>query len=268
MTWRATWLRAQLTGIAVSCMVWLVLFALEPNLTTLSWIVGAALVAAWPSRLVFHLRSGGRGVSSSDRHLVLRAVAPIQALRGRQEPGVLVSTRRSIGLVVGARELVVGAKLLDGLRMRRISQLQFATLTARMVGVAEVNESRLVAAVELFCLPWSLLQRLGRRLAGLAPWPARTSGVQRSIAWLVLALAAIDLYHRALRISLVMVVLVGVAAVTTGRFSRAWAARLAQLGEVEVRRSSLSPERPAEADPWAFLFDDDVERRRDREVWP
>lgn len=268
MTWRAIWLRAQLTGIAVSGMVWLVLSALEPNFVALAWLVGAALVAAWSSRLVFRLRCGGRLVSSSDRQVVLRAVAPIQSLRGRREPEVLVSSRRSIGLVCGSRELAVGEKLLDGLRTHRISELQVATLAARSVGVAAVNRSRVVATVELFCLPWSLLQRLGRWLARQVPGPARMSRLQRWIAWLVLGLAAVDLYQRALWVSLVMVVLVGVAAVTTGRFNRAWAVRLAQLAEAEVRRSGLTPTPPAEPDPWAFLYEDEAERRRDREVWP
>ena len=268
MKWHATWLRAQLTGLAVSGAIWLVISALEPKLVALAWISGALLVVAWPSRLVFRLRCGGRAASTNDRQIVLRAVAPIQSLRGRREPEVLASDRRSIGLVVGRHELVVGQKLLDGLRTHRISELQFATLAARSVGVGAVNGSRLVAAVELFCLPYSLLQRLGRWLTQTAPRPARKSGVQRWIAWLILVLAATDLYTRGLWVSLVMVVLVGVAAMTTERFSRAWAVRLAQLAESEVRRSGLSPERPGEPDPWAFLFEDEAERRRDREVWP
>ncbi|HPZ51042.1 MAG TPA: hypothetical protein PLA44_14415 [Propionibacteriaceae bacterium] len=267
MRWRAIWLRAQLTGIAVSSMVWLVLSALEPALVALAWICGAALVATWPSRLVFRLRCGGRRVSSDDRQIVLRAVAPIQSLRGRREPEVLVSGRLSIGLVIGQHRLVVGKKLLNGLRTHQISELRFATLAARSAGVAVVNGSRVVAGVELFCLPWSLLQRLGHRLARPAPWPAWKSGIQRWIVGLVLALAAVDLYRRALWVSLAMVVLVGVAAVTTGRLNRAWAVRLAQLAEAEVPGSGLSPERPAEPDPWAFLFHDEAERR-DRELWP
>lgn len=268
MTWPATWLRAQLTGIAVSCMVWLVLSALEPNLVALAWLIGAVLVAAWPSRLAFRLRTGGRRVSSSDRQTVLRAVAPIQSLRGRNEPEVLVSRRRSIGLVVGSRELAVGEKVLDGLRTRRISDVQFATLAASTVGVAVVNRSRLVAAIGLFCLPWSLAQRGGRWLTHLVPGSVRVSRLQRWIAWLVLGIAAVDLYERALWVSLAMVILVGIASVTTGRFNRAWAVRLAQLAEAEVRRAGLSPTPPVEPDPWAFLFEDETERRRDREVWP
>lgn len=268
MTWHAIWLRAQLTGVAVSGSIWLVLFALEPNLVALAWLCGAVLVAAWRSRPVFRLRCGGRPASANDRRIVLGAVAPTQSLRGRRQPEVLVSRCRSIGLIVGRHELVVGRKLLDGLRTHWISELQFATLAARGVGVGPVNGSRLVAAVELFCLPWSLLQRLARWLVQLAPGPARKSGLQRWISGVVLVLAASDLCRRGLWVSLVMVVLVGVAAVTTSRFSRAWAVRLAQLAEAEVHRSGLSPERPDEPDPWAFLFEEEAERRRDREVWP
>lgn len=268
MTWHAIWLRAQLTGLAVSGAIWLVISALEPNLVALAWISGVLLVVAWPSRPVFRLRCGGRPASVNDGRIVLRAVAPIQSLRGRREPEVLVSGRRSIGLVLGRHELVVGQTLLDGLRTHRISELQFGTLAARSVGVGAVNGSRLVAAVELFCLPYSLLQRLGRWLTQTAPWPARKSGVQRWIAWLILVLAATDLYTRGLWVSLVMVVLVGVAAITTERFNRAWAVRLAQLAEAEVRHCGLSPDRLQEPDPWSFLFENEAERRHNRELWP
>lgn len=267
MTWRAIWLRAQLTGITVSCMVWLVLSALEPNLVALGCLAGAVVVAAWPTRLALRLRCGGRPVTACDRERVLRAVAPIRSMRGRREPEVWVSRRRSVGLIVGQHELVVSEKLLEGHRTRRVSDLQFATLTARAVGVAAVNRSRLVAAVELFCLPWSLVRRLGRHLQPKAPRRCFTTHIQRCVAGLVLVVAAIDLYQRALWVSLVMVVLVGVAAVTTGRFNRAWAVRLAQMAEAEVRRSGLAPDEPTEHDPWAFLYDE-RERHRRREVWP
>lgn len=267
MTWRATWLRAQITGIAVSCMVWLVLSALAPSLVALGWLAGAVVVTAWPTRLVLRLRCGGRPVTASDLESVLRAVAPIQSMRGRREPEVWVSRCRSVGLIVGQHELVVSEKLLEGHRTRRVSDLQLATLTARAVGVAAVNRSRLVAAVELFCLPWSLVRRLGRHLQPKAPRRFFTTRIERGVAGLVLIIAAVDLYQRALWVSLAMVVLVGVAALTTGRFNRAWAVRLAQIAEAEVRRSGLAPEEPEEPDPWAFL-DDERERRHRREVWP
>ena len=96
MTWRAIWLRAQLTGVAVSCMVWLVLSALAPSLVALGWLAGAAVVAAWPTRLALRLRCGGRPVTAVDRETALRAVAPIQSMRGRREPEVWVSRRRSV----------------------------------------------------------------------------------------------------------------------------------------------------------------------------
>lgn len=221
MTWRVAWLRAQLTGVAVSCMVWLVLSALAPSLVALGWLAGAVVVAAWPTRLALRLRYAGRPVTANDRATVLRAVAPIHSMRGRSEPGVWVSRRRSVGLIVGQHELVVSEKLLNGLRTRRVSDLRFATLTAQAVGIAAVNRSRLVAAMELSCLPWSLVQRLGRGLQRQAPSRFLTSRIQRCVSGLVLIVAAIDLYQRALWVSLVMVVLVGVAAVTTRRFNRA-----------------------------------------------
>ena len=147
MTWRATWAAAQITGVAVSSMVWLMLSALEPTIVAAVWLAGAVLVAMWPSRLAFRLRYGGRRVSPADRLMVLRAVAPVQQLRGRNQPEVRVTRRPGVGLAVGPRCLVVSHNLLDGLRSHRVTDLQFATLAARSVGTLAVTESRLVAAV-------------------------------------------------------------------------------------------------------------------------
>ena len=266
MTWRGTWARAQITGVAVSGMVWLMAAAFKPDIVTLLWLLGAVLVVTWPSRLAFRLRYGGRRVSTSDRLMVLRAVAPVQQLRGRSQPEVRVSRRRGSGLAVGPHCLVVSQSLLNRLRSHLITDLQFATLAARSVGTSTVTESRLVAAVVLFCWPWSLLERLFRWVVGPLPRTVRGSGVARWIPWLVLVLAVIELHQRGLWVSLVMVVLLGIAMVTTGRCNRAWAVRLEQLSSAEVSRCGLAPQQPEEPDPWAFLLGDEP-RRRDRELW-
>jgi hypothetical protein len=268
MTWRAIWLRAQLTGVAFSTMVWLVLSALEPDVVALLWLAGAALVAAWPSRLIFRARFAGRLVSPADRELVLRAVAPIQSLRGRNQPEVRASRRRLAGVAVGPGIVVVGQQLLDRLRSRRVSEVQFATLAAGCVGVAAVNQSRLVVAVDLFCLPWSLVRRLSRAAIFRLPRRVLSTAFGRVMAGLVLGIAVADLFQRGLWVSLVMVVLVGFAAVTTGRFYRAWAVRLDELAQDGVRRCGLAQENrtPAAPDPWTSLLRDE-QGSRDREVW-
>lgn len=268
MTWRAIWLRAQFTGVAFSTMVWLVLPALEPHVVALVWLAGAVLVAAWPSRLVFRARFAGRRVSPADRELVLRALSPIQSLRGRNQPEVRTSRRRLAGVAVGPGIVVVGQQMLDRLRSHRVSVLQFATLAARCLGVAAVNQSRLVVAADLFCLPWSLVRRLSRATIFRLPRRVLATAFGRVMAGLVLAIAVTDLFQRGLWVSLVMVVLVGVAAVTTGRLDRAWAVRLDELARDEVRRCGLAQQNrtPAAPDPWTSAFSDEQERR-DREVW-
>jgi hypothetical protein len=268
MTWRAIWLRAQLTGIAFSSMVWLVLSALEPDVVALSWLAGAVLVAAWPSRLMFRARFAGRPVSPADRDLVLRAVAPIQSLRGRNQPEVRTSRPPQAGVAVGPGLVVVGQQLLDKLRSQQVSELQFATLAARCLGLAAVNQSRLVVAVDLFCLPWSLVRRLSRAAIFRLPRRVLATVFGRAMAGLVLVLASFDLFQRGLWVSLVMVVLVAVAAVTTGRFDRAWAVRLDELAQDGVRRCGLAQENrtPAAPDPWTTLLRDE-QKQGDREVW-
>lgn len=269
MTWRAIWMRAQITGIAVSSMVWLMFSALEPDIVELVWLLGALLVAIWPSRVAFWVRHGGRRVSPSERLLVVGAVAPIQRLRGRNEPVVWVSHRPGVGLAVGPRCVVVSRSVLDGLRSHRITDLQFATLAARSVGLLRVSESRLVAAVGLFCWPWSVMEHLFGAVVRRLPRPGRGPALLRWVPWLVWVLALAELYQRGLWVSLVMIVLLGVAMVTTPRCNRAWSVRREQLAQAGVARCGLAPlaPNPAQPDPWAFLFKNDEDRRRDREVW-
>jgi uncharacterized membrane protein len=232
------------------------------------WLTGAVLVAAWPSRLMFRARFAGRQVTPADRELMLRAVAPIQSLRGRNQPEVRASRRPLTGVAVGPGIVVVGQQLLEKLRSRRVSEVQFATLAARCVGVAGVNQSRLVVAVDLFCLPWSLVRRLSRAAIFRLPRRVLATAFGRTMAGLVLVLAAVDLFQRGLWVSLVMVVLVGVAAVTTGRFHRVWAVRLDELAQDGVRRCGLAPENRtlAAPDPWTTLLRDE-QIQGDLEVW-
>ena len=266
MTWRGTWAIAQITAIAASSMVWLILSALRPSIVGLLWLFGAVLVVTWPTGPAFRWRCGGRRVSASDRLMVLRAVAPVQRLRGRNQPEVLVSRRPGIDLAVGPRCLIVSHSLLNGLRSHRVTNHRFATVAARSVGTSAVTKSRMVAAVELYCLPWSLMERFVHSVVGHVPQMVRGRGVARWIPWLVLTLAVVELSRRGLWVSLAMVVLVGLAMVTTGRCNRAWAVRLEQLAQAEVSRCGLAAQQPEDPDPWAFLFDED-HRRRDREVW-
>jgi hypothetical protein len=268
MSWRGIWLRAQLSGITISSVVWLVAAALEPTFVAVAWTLGALLVAAWSSRLALQLRCGGRRVSSTDRQLVSRAVAPVRSLRGRCEPEVRVTRRRRVGIIVGAHSLVINRALLDALRAHRISELHLATLAARAVSVAPVNGSRLVAAVELFCLPWSLLRRLTRAVAGAIPRLSPVTGIASWMAWVVLTLAVIELHQRELWVSLVMVLLAGIGLTTSGRTTRAWARRLEELAEAEAQRSGLRLDRPEEPDPWDFLHEHDADPRPERGVWP
>lgn len=268
MKWRGIWLGAQLSGIAISSMAWLVAAALEPTFVAVAWALGAVLVAAWPSRLALQLRCGGRRVSSEDRQLVSRAIAPVRSLRGRNEPEVRLTHRRRIGVLVGAHSLVISQALLDALRAHRVSELHLAIMAARAVGVAPVNGSRVVAAVELFCLPWSLLRRLARSVAGAVPRLAFGSAIATWMAWVVLTLAAIELYQRGLWVSLVMVLLAGLGLTLSGRTTRSWAQRLEELADAEAQRSGLRLDRPEEPDPWDFLLEHDADPRPERGVWP
>lgn len=243
MSWKWTWARAQLTAVVASALVWLVVLALFP-LAFAGAIAAAVGVAGWTSRPGLWWRFGARRMTVADRDLVLAALVPVQALRGRGQPELLVSRRPGPAIVAVGRRLVVGAALVDRLRRGEISDERFCGLAARALGLGPVHRSRLVAAAELFTLPWSVLAAIvqpaahrARRLPlATASWHGR---------WLFLGLAVVDLVQRGLWVSVAMLVLVGIATVTTPCWNRAWAACQTSLAETEAERHGFGARPPA-----------------------
>ena len=114
------------------------------------------------------------------------------------------------------------------------SDHELCRLTVGAFGLVEVNRSRLVAAVAVFCAPWALLAIIASTLVG----PVSSLGLVRfgwRIRWLFLALAAVDLYGRGHWPGLVMLALAAVVTVTTPRWSRAWTARQAAMADQAAR---------------------------------
>jgi hypothetical protein len=229
MGWRWVWLRAQLTGIAVSAMVWLVWAALAPLSAAGLVLLGVLVVAGWSSRPVLWWRYGARRLPAAEAETMWQALVPLEWLRGRSQPRLWVGSRLGADVFAAApRQLIISERLAAQVGDHRVSDHELCWLTARAFGLVEVNRSRLVGAVSVFCAPWALLEIIAGTLTG----PVASLGLVRfawRIRWLFLALAGIDLYGRGHWPGLIMLALVAVATLTTPRWNRAWAARQAAM---------------------------------------
>lgn len=231
MNWRWAWARSRLTAIVASGFCWLILTNLAPAIVAVSVMVGVAMVVGWRTSPLLWWRFGARRVEAAEAEAVWRALVPLEWLRGRNQPRLWVSRRVGSGVIApDPGQLVFGERLLRQIRQHQVSDREVCRLVVRALGTAEVNRSRIVATVEVFCIPWAILSFAARAvsrpavsmpLVGFA-WRAR---------WVFFLLAAADLYGRALWAGLVMLVLVAVATVTTPRWNRAWVVRQREMAD-------------------------------------
>ena len=230
MRWRWVWLRSRVTACAVSAVIWLIVACLAPAVMVGVLAVAVVAVAGWRSALVLRCRYGVCRASSDEAAIVWRALVPVAGLRGRNQPSLYVSDRLGcVVCAVDARTIVVSRRLLGWIRDSRIADLAVCELVVRALALAPVQRSRLVAAVRLFCLPWTVLAAVARPVNRLARR-------LRPLVWVFALMAAYDLYRRSEGVAIVVLVLVVVATVTTPRFDRAWAIRRQAIADAAVRR--------------------------------
>lgn len=223
MTWRWVWLRSRLTAIVASALIWIVLLSLVPDVAAAFVLLGVVLVAGWRTRLLLWWRFGICRVAPADAEVVWRALVPFEWLRGRKQPQLWSSGHVHAEVVAAdARQLVLSERLIGQVSRHSVPDQDLRRLVVRALATADVRRSRLVAAVEVFCLPWSILASVARAVARpvaflrlpVLAWHAR---------WLFVGLAAADLYGQEQWPGLVMLLLAAIATVTTPRWSRDWA---------------------------------------------
>jgi hypothetical protein len=232
--WRLRWAFAQLTGVLFSTAVWVVLIAAAPWFVAGALLAGAVLVAAFRTRPVLRLAFGARPAVAADRDAVLRAIVPVASLRGRNQPQVFVASgRRAAGggvLVPGPRVLVVWGSLVASIRSGALSDLEVSALVARAFGQLPAFGSKVVLAVDLYCLPWAIVESIATRIQGrLARMPSLA--VSWRMRLVVFGLGLIDAFGSSRWEAALLLVVVAVLTYTTGPSRRAWQRRLAELGD-------------------------------------
>lgn len=240
--WRARWAIAQITGLLFSSLIWVVLLASAPKWVFGALLAGTVFVLAFRTRPVLRLSVGARPAAPADRDAVLRAIVPVASLRGRNQPRVFVATgRRAAGWDVTAidrRTLLVSEATLSRIAAGTISDLEVSACVARTFGQLPVLGSRLVLAVDLFCLPWTAVHAITSRISS-----DLTRVPPMSFAWrmrpVVFGLGLLDAVQHSRWEAAVPLFVLSVLTYTTRRSNRAWQRRLAELGDCRAEDEGL-----------------------------
>jgi len=240
--WRARWALAQITGVIVSSVFWIVLVASAFEAAVAALLVGAVFVAAYGTRPVLWLAFGARPAAVADRDVVLRAIVPIASLRGRNQPHVFVGRgRKAVGwdvLVPHRHTLLVSESMLAAITAGRISDSEVSALVAHASGQLPVLGSRAVLAVEIYGLPWAVAQAIMAKVA------KRFSGVPlMSLSWklrpVVFGLGLLDAVQSGRWEAAIPLAVMAVLTYTTGPLDWAWRRRLTELGDRRVSDEGL-----------------------------
>ncbi len=240
--WRACWAAAQITGVLVSSYVWLLLALAFPAATAAIVLAGVGYVVGRTGRAGMWWRFGARPATSAEQHRVLAATVPVTALRGRHEPAIWIGLRMDTGAVVmvGERHLVVGADVLRRVLTGDLADEQVSALVTHALGQRHMHGSPLVAAVEVYCLPWELVAMVAnhvgraRRRVPLLPlaWRAR---------WVVFGMALIDSVRGSRWPALIGVALIALLSLTTGYLQGRWIKRMHALGQQRAAADGFGP---------------------------
>lgn len=242
MSWRGAWLRAQITGLVFSSVVWLVVAGLSLPAAALVLLIGVGLLAGRNTRAGLWWRFGARPATGFERDQVLAAIVPIGSLRGRHQPRIWIG-RRLTGLeaiMPTGKDLVVSPRLVRRITSGQLDALQVSAMVCHALGRQPVSSSVLVAAVDAYCVPWAVVGIVVGacgRVAGRTP----LLSVSWKIRWIVFAVAIIDNAIAARWNALVAVAIIAILSGTTPVFRARWMTTLRGLGDERATADGFGP---------------------------
>lgn len=243
--WRGAWAAAQLTGVLVSSYVWLVVSVLAPAPVVLLLVVlGVACVVFRTSRPVMWARFGVRPASVFERDQVLAALVPMASMRGRRQPRVWVGSSLPGGrdaLMPGEHDLVVGRQLLGWIANKELADEQVCAIVAHAKGPAVILDSRLVAAVDAYNLPWHIVEMVGVAVMRVVRRMIPLASFAWKIRWMVFAVAVVQSAYDGRWIGAVGAAVLAVFSWTTGHFNRRLEQVMMRLGDDQVVAEGFGP---------------------------
>jgi hypothetical protein len=168
---RRAWMVAHLTPALLSSMIWLWCLALAPALAAL--VAGVAIVnglianQSWVLRAVHGVRPAGTG----ERDVVLEALVPVRALRGRGQPRIWIRTRPGPLAALTTRDLAVPATVATALQRGGLDPDRFAGAAVRTIAERAAQAGAVAYVVEVYCLPWTTLAEIGAHLGWVGRQP-------------------------------------------------------------------------------------------------
>lgn len=241
--WIAPWAKAQITGIVVSSVVWIMVAGLSVPAFAVLLLAGVAAVAGRNTRAGLWWRFAARRATSFEQQVVLEVIVPIASLRGRNQPAVWVGRRlRGVEVVMVSRaDLVVSPEFLRQVACGQLTDRQASARVSHALGQHQLNDSVLVNAVDAHCLPWRIVQVFS---GGASQIAARSSMLRFSwkVRWIVFGAAIFDSYRNARWAALVGVLAIALLSWSTRYFQKRWVRTLELLGDQRTFAEGLGPD--------------------------
>ncbi len=235
MRWRGAWAGAQVTGVIVSTLIWIVVAGLSPGPFAATAGVGVLLVVGRNTRAGLWWRFGARPATPFEERRVLAAIVPIGSLRGRRQPTIWVASRLPCrdAVMPSPTDLLVSPALLRQIVTGGVTDNHLCVLVSQAAGREPADQSLLAATVGAYCIPWAVIEmvvssvgHVARRAPMLSlSWKAR---------WLILAVALVDSARSGRWLALLGLAAAGVLSATTPYLRKRWEATLRRLGDERV----------------------------------
>mgnify|MGYP001041851567 FL=1 len=242
MRWRGAWAVAQLTGVIVSTLIWILVAGFSPGLLAATVGVGVLFLIGRSSRVGLWWRFAARPATPFEERRVLAAVVPIASMRGRRQPRVWLASRPAGRATVmpTATDLLVSRALLQQIVIGEIRHDQVCVRVSQAAGREPVDHSRLVAAVGVYCSPWLVIETVVASF-GLVARGAPVLSLSWKGRWLILAVALADSAQAGHWPAFLGLTAAGLLAATTPHFRRRWEATLRRLEDRRVVADGLAP---------------------------
>ncbi len=241
--WRGSWAAAQITGVVLSSLVWIVVWGLSLPALGVVLAVGVAAVSGRNTRALLWWRFGARPASYFQHDTMLAAIIPIASLRGRHQPSVFIGQRLLGGdAVMPSRTvLVVSQEFVRQLAIGQLTDRQASAIVCQALGYEQVLDSTLVSALEAYCLPWRLVQIVISAVSPFAAWHGSLRSSWK-FRWIVFGAAIVDNCCNARWAALVGVIVIAALSCSTGYFQTRWTRSLQDLGDQRAVIESLGPD--------------------------
>jgi len=244
MGWRGVWLQAQIAGLVLSSIVWIVVAGLSLTTAATFLVAGAVWVLSRNTRAGLWWRFGARPATPFERERVQAAIVQIVWSRGRHQPTIWVGRRtgEDDAIMPTRRDLVVSIGLLGRMAAGRLADEQVCAVVSLASGRQPVTGSALVASMDAYCVPWHIVTILTSAIRESVIQTPLLSLAWRA-RWIVFGMAMIDNWYARRWSGLISVALLALVSGLAPRARRRWQIALWNLGLERVMSDGFDPAR-------------------------